>query len=274
MFKVKRKGPWRELRALLKNYDKRWRYVERIVAQDVAEAFLANLKENAPEGEEYKPYIDSLEAVELTSTGGKIVFGVICNRQKVKVGELQQSENARKTVVYIHPVATGQTAASVEALASINPWPVDLIPHGLNEAEVTLVHQTVTEGEYAYAKTRALNFVGKNRAVFKRHGLDWGNVNVQGTKAEELSSLPDWLALAIRSEFGINAPSSPHWRPSIKWIQSRVREIAARDGRVRKALFDNLFREHLKAKTSSLPTMKAKDFVKEAGVFEKTVAGA
>jgi hypothetical protein len=273
MIKIKTKGPWRQVRSLLRNYDQRWKYVQRQLTKDVAEAFLGQLKVLAPKGPEYDAYIGSLEVVELTGTKGKIVFGVISSREKVSLGVLAESNVAAKTVVYIQPKTTGEPSAVAQLMAEVNPWPLELIPHGLDSKTVTLVHQTVTEGEYTSARVTVMEFIHGHRSSLQGYGVQWGKTVSGERRMEELESLPDWMSLAIRAEFGINADLKPHWRPSVRWVEVAIREIIKGDEKIQGALFDSSFTEHTLTLGGDVPSMSAKKFEKETGTFQEKVVG-
>jgi len=271
MFNIKLKGPWKELVSILNSYDKRLIYVRRRACKDLAEAFLERLKENAPEGEEFNAYIKSLEVVELTHTRGIPAFAIISRRSKVKLGTLMGNEATAKTVAYIYPSQGEVTSPVTELISSVNPWPLDLVPHGLSGDDFMLVHRIVTEGEMKWARQQVLELISENRGEFRRYGIHWGKAVEQDRHSDELESLPDFMSLAIRAEFGINADHQPHWRPAMKWVIANAVKILEKDKLIKGALHDWLFKEHTLVKKSGLPSVSAKDFLKEAGAFQKKV---
>jgi hypothetical protein len=271
LFRLELKGPWKQLKYLLGGYDRRLKYVEQRIGADLAQAFLEKIKEGAPSEPEYQKYIKSLAVVELTGTRGRVVFAVISDRTRVKLGEAIGDGLLGKTVVYIYP-STGEVVSDVvELLEAGNPWPADMVPHGVPKNDVSLIHRVVTEGEVKWARQNAMEVVSENREVFRRYGVYWGKAMVPEDHADELESLPDFMSLAVRAEFGINAAPMPHWRPAAKWVLDNAVEILKKDEKIKLALHDSLFREHTIQKSSGFPTMKAGDFTKEAGEFEKKV---
>jgi len=270
---VKLKGPWKQFRSLIGGYDRRLKYVSRRIGRDLAVAFLAKIKESAPPGEEYRKYIDSLAVVELTDTKGRAVFTVISDRSRVKLGDAFAGGLANKTIVYIYGSQGEAVSDVVELLEAGNPWPADMVPHGVPKNDVTLIHRTVSDGEIKWARQHAMDVVRTQRETFRRYGVHWGKALNQEEHADELASLPDFMSMAIRAEFGINADPHPHWRPAAKWVLANAVEILKRDDKIHSALHDSLFREHTLHKGSEFKTMTVKEFKKEAGAFEKKVVG-
>lgn len=271
MIRLELKGPWKQLKYLLGGYDRRLRYVEKRIGKDLAEAFLEKIKEGAPSAPEYQQYIKSLVVVELTGLAKRIVFAVVSDRTRVKLGEIVKEGLLGKTVVYIYASQGEAVSDVVELLEAGNPWPADMVPHGVPKGDVTLIHRTVTEGEVKWARAHAMEVVSENRAVFRRYGVYWGKAMVPEDHADELESLPDFMSLAVRAEFGINAAPAPHWRPAAKWVLDNAVAIVEKDEKIKLALHDSLFREHTIQKSSGIKMMKAGDFTKEAGEFQRKV---
>ena len=81
--------------------------------------------------------------------------------------------------------------------------------------------------------------------------------------------MPDNVTLALRAEFGVNTDAKPHWRPALKWIRGRMKEILKRDDQIKKALGDWLFRGHLLAQDGESETIES--FRDKYGDFQKKV---
>ena len=254
---------------MLRSYDDRVKYVQRRAGVDLVEALVQRVKDLSPDGKEYESYLDSLEAVELI--GGKgIAFGVISRDDKVSIGELRDSQGSERTVVYINPSSGGIPSPEIEFLSMANPWPIDAIPGGMSDEDAVLVHRLVTSGEMNFVRQRVIDFVAKNKADFRRLGLQ---VSSDEEGVANLSSLPDYMWMALRSEFGINADSKPHWRPALRWVISNLSKILEKDDNIRFALQDPLFREHTFQKGSGLPTREKTKFDKDVGEFQKRILG-
>jgi len=274
LIKVNPIGPWRQLRGLLRKYDQRVIYVQNKLLERLAEIVVETIKKRVPDDPEYKPYIESLHAVQLTGTGKQIIYGVVADRKKVKVGELLKSESAKKTVVYVNSVSTGQPYEAGLLMAEANPWPIEMLPNGLDRRSVILVHQIVSDGEYKYCKENVTAFIRKNSAQFSKQGIKFGKIKDDEKSVESMESLPDWMSLAIRTEFGINAKQVSHWKPTLRWADKRLAFIMKDDEDIQKALYDPVFRGHLLTKTSNLEQMKVDDFNRETSEFQKKVLGA
>lgn len=270
MLKMKIKGPWKELNALMKNYDQRVAYTRQRIGKLVVEALVKHIKDGVPGGEEYQVYKDSLEAIELTGDKKAATYAVISKRMPIRLGDVAGTEEGKKTVVYFHPAGEGTELAFL--LASVNPWPVDLVPHGVPEDEVVIINRIVTEGEMKFARERVEKHISKNKDEYRRHGIKWGTPEKDQKQAEELSMLPDYMSLALRTEFGINAELRPHWKPAILWVIRNIRSIIEDDKKIKAALHDPVFRDHTLERGSGLETMSVTDFAK-ARNFQSKVTG-
>ena len=269
MINITTNGPWKRLSFFLKGYGQRIKYVESRVGLDIVNALLSKVKELAPSGKEYKPYLDSLHAVELVGKKGSF-FGVISDNSKIKIGRILESGAADRTVVYISPATTGLSSEVVEFLSSVNPWPVDLLPHGLKDEAVVFVHRHVSVDEMKFVRRNAVEFIAENRDGFRQLGLTWGTIDKKES-VENLSSLPDYMWIALRAEFGINAKAVPHWIPAIKWTVASLKAIAGKDDRTKAALEDPLFRDHTLKNNFGLEIMSASKFNKEVKEFQKRI---
>lgn len=267
------KGPWRQLNSLLKSYDKRFKYVQQELGISIVENLLARLKEEAPEGLDYAVYVKSLEAVQLMGEKGVLSFAVVSRNVPMKMGTLLSSNEVGRTVVYLHPTASGMSSPAIRLLASVNPWPADLVPNGINRKDVTLVHRLVLKDEVEFVRTAVVDFISENRSELRSLGLRWGKIEPQETAVEGMETLPDYMSLALRAEFGINAESQPHWRPAIRWIITKLGSLVKNNDKIREALRDPLFRDHTMQKTSGLPEMPMRQFEKENRVFQEKVLG-
>lgn len=270
MIKLKTTGRWKKLNALLKHYDKRIGYVEQRIALDVAKALLAKVKELTPIGQQYSEYVASLEVVELT--GGKsVAFAVVSQRDASKIGQVQESDTAGRTVVYVTPSASVEAGNIVELIASVNPWPLDLLPHGLIHKDASLVHRVVSDGEMADSREQVMTFISENRTELKRAGLHWGKPADEEKDVSSMTSLPDYMWSALRAEFGINEEPKPHWRPAVTWLASNLLSIIDKDKVISETLTNELSREHTTQKGFGLPKMDVSAFKEEAGEFQKRV---
>jgi hypothetical protein len=271
MITIKPKGDWRGLQKLVRNYDKRVAFAKRNLMMEVAKAFLKELKSKAPQDEEYKPYIKSLKVVELSQTGGVERFGVISREQKVKVGDILAGPQRQRTVVYVTPVTTGEGSQLGSLMQTANPWPVEMLPHGIKKSSVVLVHRIVTEGEFVHSKERVSAHISFNRESYRRLGVHWGEVSDEKESVEGMKSIPDWMSLAIRAEFGINTRLQSHWRPTMRKMKRVAVEIFKKNKNIQGALFDPNFRDHMTQRETNLPTMTEGEFRHKTEVFQTKV---
>ena len=270
MIKLKTTGPWKRLNALLRHYDKRVEFVEQRIALDVAKALLEKVKELTPVGKQYFEYVDSLEVVELT--GGRLVaFAVVSKRDASKIRDVQESDTAGRTVVYVTPSASVEAGNIVELIASVNPWPLDLLPHGMVHKDASLVHRIVSDSEMSDSRTTVMTFISENRTELKRAGLHWGKPADDKQDVSSMTSLPDYMWSALRAEFGINEEPKPHWRPAVTWLASNLLSIIDKDKIISETLTNELSREHTTQQGFGLPKMDISTFEEEAGEFQKRV---
>jgi hypothetical protein len=273
MIKMRTKGDWKQFLSLMNSYSKRVAYVRFKISLEIAKAFLARLIKEAPKGDEYDAYIGSLKVVKLVGNKGFAAHAVISERMKIRVGDVLADKGAKeKAVVYVEPSQGGGSPGVVDLIAENNPWPVSMLPHGIPRGEAVMIHRLVTEGEMKWVKEQTAMFISNNRGEFRSHGVYWGEIEDQDTAVEGMESLPDYMTLAIRAEFGINAEQHAHWKPSLKWVAKNVDRIAKEDREVHAALHNWLFRGHTLSNTSKLSTISLGNFDKEVGSFEKMVS--
>jgi hypothetical protein len=272
MIKMKTAGPWRQIISILNNYPDRLRFVRVRIGEDVANAFVEKLKELAPSDEEYSVYLKSLKVVRLITMRRIVAFAVVSSDVSETIGEIVSDERSRKrTVVYIEQASGAEPNPIVDLLSMSNPWSVYMLPNGIPRNGVTLVHQIVTDDEVLWAEKQASRFISKNRGELRSLGISFGKIEDPEKSPDGLESLPDYMSLALRSEFGINADPHPHWRPAIKWVQKNLWKIVKGDEKIKEALGNWLFREHKRGIDSSVETMSPDDFKKKAGRFQKKV---
>lgn len=257
--------------SLMSSYDKRVQYVSSKIGQDLAEAFLEKLKDGVPSGDEYKAYVESLSIVQVTGARERAVFAVVSDKTKVRMRDITGSKQSGKTVVYFYSSNQEETSELVVLLEQGNPWPADMVPHGVPKKDVTLLHKIVSEGEMEWARENAKRIISANKHTFRRNGIYWGNVSKEEEDAGALESLPDFMSLAIRAEFGINTEMKSHWRPAAKWVLNNAVSIVKKDDRIKSALHDSLFREHTLHRGVQYKPMDEKEFNKEAGKFQRKV---
>ena len=270
VLKFKTIGKWRPARMLLRGYTKRIEYVQERIAKDVAVQFLNVLRAKAPVGPQYKSYIDSLKIVKLEGKGS-VAYAVVSDRKKVRLGEFgpQRSKNI---VVYVHAKAGGHMSPALDALIQHNPWTIETLPNFVNRKSSVLIHRNVTKGEAQATRQRIHKVIADNRSDFAQLGIRWGKIEEGETSAYEMESLPDHMADALRAEFGLMAKAHPHWRPTLRYIVGKVKQIIDDDPMIHGALYDALFKEHTLA-TKEKDVWTAQQFKKEASQFQKAVSG-
>jgi hypothetical protein len=85
-------------------------------------------------------------------------------------------------------------------------------------------------------------------------------------------SMPDFLWSSLRYEFGMNAPSRPHWRVSIDSVYQYSKNLIKGNEKIQGSLYGLLFKDHLKSNTDSFGVMQAVEFEKDMGEFEKKLS--
>ena len=226
----------------------------------------------APKGREYDTYIKSLKVVRVIGVHGMVAFAVVSSEVSEKVGDILSEERSRaRTVVYVQPSIGTVPNPVVEILEEANPWPVFMLPNGIPKKGTVLIHRVVTEGEIKWAKDQAKDFIFEREGELRAHGLTFGKVEDPEKSIDGMESLPDYMSLALRSEFGINVRPHPHWRPAIKWLKKNLWSIVQGDERIRNALTDPLFREHKRSIGSTLETMPVDTFRSDHKRFQGKV---
>lgn len=268
---MKIKGPWLNAAKLLKNYPARLLYVRRQIMKDMAEVLYSYLMMTIPDSEEFRIYKESIRVVEIKGLQKSVAFAVVSDRDAVKLGDISVDE-AMETVVYINYRGTGQPPALTALVMQTNPWPLELVPHGLDTKSTELIHRRVSEPEYKHVRRTTMEFISANKDIIKGSGGSWGRAEKGQQEASEMKSLPDFMSLGLRSEFGINAPARPHWRKSVRLVTRRLSDIIKDDKQIQKALYDRLFKEHLSASVPYEHDMEQAQFLEEASDFQKVVA--
>lgn len=273
MIKVKPIGPWRQLKMLVRNYDERVEYANRILTREVAEKFLKELKSKAPQGDEYKEYIESLEVVHLKDVNGRVVaYAVVSNRKKTTLAELKKEKNAGQTVVFINSSQSSSPLAQL--LTENNPWPSDMLPAGLKKGDAAFVSQLVTEGEADYVRRQTKVFLSKRDSELRKLGASWDQKDLNDSKmnGDELEGLPNYMTLGLRAEFGINAKSQPHWKPTLTAMDGAPPKIYRMNRDIQSALFDPAFTDHLRllreTPDDEVGEKNVDEFKKEAKAFQ------
>ncbi len=272
MIKITPGKDWRGVRALMRNYGSRLSFVRRQVVSNFAEAFLENLEKMAPKDPEFKGYLESLRVVGITGLKGGIGYAVVSEKKKVKLGEITGPDSPY--VVYIELTTDIDSADPLSALVSQNnPWPPELIPHGINDSEVELIHRNVSQPELNFIRESTKEFLLSNRPTLASLGAKWDvkeNEEVERPR-DEMNSLPDYMWQGLRAEFGINKAARPHWRPALRATMGRLDELIAGDKDLQGALYDSLFRKHLETQKAD-NNMSTKEFSNEAGEFQKKIS--
>jgi len=268
---MKMKGPWKNATRLLRNYPKRLAYVRRRTTLDMAEVLYSYLMVTIPDSEDFHTYKESIKMVEIVGLDKSVAYAVISDRTAVKLGDLSVDE-AMETVVYIDYKRGDMPPLLLQMVMQINPWPVEMVPNGLEPDTTVLIHRKVSKPEYEHVRRNAKEFVSANKDVIQGAGGGWGTVKEDQQKGSDMKSLPDFMSLALRAEFGINTPAKPHWKKSVRQVTSRLSRIMEDDALIQKALYDWLFKEHLSSPVKSKNTMSQDTFIKEAGDFQKKIA--
>lgn len=264
-------GPdWRKAIALMRNYDKRLAYVQEQLCENIAEVFLKALERRVPSGDKFQEYMDSLRVVQLTGTTPGVAWAVVSDRKKVKIQELRGREQDAY-VVYVEPTSFDNPL--VQLVSSHNPWPVDMLPNGLPAKEVELIHRPVTIEELNFVKGETATFLSREGYQLKRLGSSWeGSVDDAESSSGNMTSLPDFMWLGLRTEFGINAAANPHWKPAAREVAGKVGEIINGNDNIQKALYDSVFRKYLESSTVDPNNQSAEEFTKEAGKFSNKIS--
>jgi len=269
LIKIKPIGKWRELKMLMENYDKRLEYAARILSKEAAEFLLEDVKRRSPKGKAFDAYRDSLTVVELKDRTTE--YAVVSDAAKVRVRDIKKDEG-HGMVIYVSATGAGM-GKSLEMAMLIeqsNPWTIDLIPHGLKKETVSLIHRRVLKHEEEFAREQTNDFILSNRAALADTGARWGHIEDKKADKGNLWSMPDFMSLAVRAEFGINDAPHPHWRPAIKDLRESIQKIIDDSDKINGALYDSSFAEHMKSDTS-VKRWSVRKFKKETDEFRKAL---
>ena len=272
MIKARVIGKWRDLRLLLRNYDKRVSYSIGLLSLDSANFLLKEIKDRSPNGPDFDVYRDSLKVVKV---GNKhATYAVVSDRDKVGIGNIGDSDENFGVVVYI--VSTGGTVGKSATLAGLiaqnEIWTADLIPHGIKKSSVSMVHRRVIKSEESYIRQQTREFIAENKSDLVALGAHWGAPLNKRADRGNLTSLPDYMTLALRAEFGINNRSQPHWRPSIEVLRGSIQKLIEKNQDIYDALHDCRFTDHMKTRAER-EKWEGRRFKREADQFQRALGG-
>jgi len=266
-------GPdWTEARALMRKYPERLAWVKRRIVYDIAQRFLWELQKRVPKGENYDGYKESLKLVEITGMKGDVAFAVISERDKTTIGALKEKKSSYY-VIYVEPRgAVGEMSDIVNLVTMNNPWTTDTLPSNIPDSKVEMINREVTKSEFDFIREETNNFLAGARTELKRSGASWFKpAEDVEYHVDSYSTLPDYMWLGIRTEFGINMAGNPHWRPAIQDAMKRVGEIIRKDQEIQKALYDQNYTGYLKAGEQLADNMSQNAFNNEASEFQDKV---
>ena len=225
MFRINPIGKWNSVMMLLSNYDKRIKYANEMFVKACAFFLLHEVEKNIPQGPDYDQYRKSLKVVRLI--GKNVAYAVVSDREEVKLKNIGETNKKFGTVVYIasRGASVGESSELASILEQNNPWVVDLVPNGIRKGSVSMVHRRVMKNEENAIREQTKSFISENKSLMIKYGASWGDAKDPDTSAGELASLPDYMAMALRAEFGINDVSRPHWRPALSKLKSSLQDI-------------------------------------------------
>jgi hypothetical protein len=270
MIKIKLDKGWLKARRLMRNYPQRLAFARNQLIYEIAKQFLVNLKEAIPSGSEFKDYAESLRVVQVTGATGGVVNAVISDRTGIKLDDLKKKRTEEYILVYVEPKPTAVDKDLPALIALNNPWPVDLIPDGLSERDVEMIHRGVTRGEYEFVRKNTREFLSLYHADLQRVRANLSSEKSEDEEVESMVSLPDFMWQGLRTEFGINVSSKPHWRPALQKTVKVVSELVKKEA-IDRSLYDPEFRGHLGSVKIENP-IPVNKYVKEAGVFEEKIS--
>jgi len=264
MLRIYTKGPnWKKVRGLMRNYDKRIAFARLRAAQLMAENLLSFIHDYAPDDQEFKSYLSSLRVVRLGGSKGFASFALVTDTMRETIGDVRRDGRSQKTVAYIGISEGAQEGAIL--LSENNPWPVQMLPARLPNG-ISMVHKIVSSGEMEWAMEKTKKFLDRNRGALDAAGV---NVGDNGQETELVESTPDNVTLALRTEFGINTEARPHWRPALHKLRSSMVSIIKKDRKIRDALGNWLFQDHLMRFPGEELDMR--EFQDRAGLFQRKV---
>jgi len=273
VFKVELTGDWTKFRRLLKNYDLRIAHALRLFTKDVAEFFMEEVRKGIPAGSDFDMYRESLSVVRVGKEG--TAYAVVSMRSREKLGGIKEDDPRFGIVVSMYPTGDGPPKQVELAKAlSDNPfWTISQVPNGISKTAVRLVHRRVLKQEEEHARNETTVFLGENRTYLQSLGARFGKAENGITDALSMLSLPDFMTLALRTEFGINAPSQAHWRPALSTLRRSLQAIIDDNDELQQTLGDPNYNGHMKAIPSDSEFWATQRYQKEAREFEKALGG-
>lgn len=113
-----------------------------------------------------------------------------------------------------------------QVLAKWGPWPADMFPMSLDEREATVIARRATSIELNKLRDRVVQNARKIEMELRNAGAK--GVEVPSTKSAKQRVVDDIGFSVLRAEYGINTRPQPHWRPAIRSLSGRVKDLGTK----------------------------------------------
>jgi len=263
MFKVKKKGPWKQVSKLMSTMPRRVERVKHELVRGMARRFMEDMKAQLPDTPEMEQYKDSLQLRALTGPVKKdeVSYAIFSDPKEMEVAHL----NEKEAVVYVE-AKLGKLSELSQLAIDYSPWTVDQLPRNLPGHEVRFVHRQVTEGEVDEIRERNLKTIQQYSAQFTRAGAKFDKAD----EIDQPATIPDLAFQAIRMEFGIGQKPVRHWSYALHRFSGRIKEMTTSPSIYGKHVEDPNF-TGWRAPMGRVRKMTLQDFLSKCKEFQERV---
>lgn len=193
---------------------KRARAVKKFVTHRVAMSALEDIKGSAPTDIEYAKYLEVLRV-----TGAQNIGYVIAYLGK---GEELDEKDPATTVYYFKPMKRkmNKMAGVANVLKKYGPFAKDMLPIDIDSKNMIVIYRDVSTREVEKIRIRNRNEAKGLRLDLAKVGAKMKPESTDESKGREFEVFSDLAFKVLRREYGIEAKSTPHWRPAIRRVMS------------------------------------------------------
>lgn len=198
----------------LKDFSKRYKYMQRRMLANCANAVKNEIDNRVPNEELYKDYKDSMGIFEITDKDKQIdKVGIIGEYKKVNLREIDKSN----VVFYFRPKQKGKLISEVISyLMRFEPFSLAMLPYEPSENEADLVVRRVSLREVNLVNLRLEKVIDEIRKFLIDHNIEPREPNCEIIKSKILADLGFF---ALRLEYGMDGYKKiSHWRPALRKV--------------------------------------------------------
>ncbi len=280
MIEIKPIGAWDQIQDLMRFRRKRWEALFSKASLDIAKEFRKSVIKNIPTVDYARDYKKSITIRRMLGAKDfERAYAVISEPKEVALSDIDQKRN----VLYIFQ--TGEAVTDLGAyLEEYSPFvPKFFAKHaeGLYRVGgIRLINRRVTEDEYSrVAEKNLADYEGNKdrlRGAFDAFNRDFRaelKAIKEQEKKPEVKTMPDWMFMALRMEFGIGGKHHPHWSKAVKEIPKMVQKLSKKNGKLYSKYMASAKFKDWTMKQRKLKGLSIEDFKSKYLRFQEKVTG-